>query len=202
MSAEVVDDAQVGRNITRFRGTRSQKDLADAMRSAGHKWSQATVWAVEKGDRPLRLLEAKDVMRILGMHTWDLMQPDEGAIVKIAIHELNVATGELRDAAEAYIRAQDRLASYADIYFDAQAARGDDALFVMEASDIEPWLEQSAEGEVTDVREEMRASAAAQRDVDNRGMTEEQLAAMKEVPTRPRGRFEQILRQSEEASRG
>jgi len=72
----------------------------------------------------------------------------------------------------------------------------------MEASDIEPWLEQSAEGEVTDVREEMRASAAAQRDVDNRGMTEEQLAAMKEVPTRPRGRFEQILRQSEEASRG
>lgn len=35
------------------------------MRTRGWKWSQATVWAVEKGERPLRLAEAEDLVSIL-----------------------------------------------------------------------------------------------------------------------------------------
>lgn len=41
------------------------------MRARGHKWSQATVWSVEKGDRPLRYLEAVDLAEVLGAEIWD-----------------------------------------------------------------------------------------------------------------------------------
>ena len=43
----------------------SQKALADSMRSRGHKWSQATVWSVEQGERPLRYTEAQDLIQLL-----------------------------------------------------------------------------------------------------------------------------------------
>lgn len=36
----------------------SQAELAAAMKTQGFSWSQATVWAIERGDRPLRLIEA------------------------------------------------------------------------------------------------------------------------------------------------
>src|SRR5699024_11486957 len=50
-------DQRVGRNIMKFRGDKSQQALAERMRDKGFKWSQATVWATEKGDRPIRLSE-------------------------------------------------------------------------------------------------------------------------------------------------
>src|SRR5699024_12530296 len=52
-------DQRVGKNITLFRGNMSQQDLAHRMRAQGFKWSQATVWATEKGDRPVRLSEVE-----------------------------------------------------------------------------------------------------------------------------------------------
>lgn len=58
-------DESIGENLALLRGQRSQQWVADEMRSRGHKWSQATVWAVEKGDRPLRLTEAEDLAEIL-----------------------------------------------------------------------------------------------------------------------------------------
>ncbi|UTT52311.1 helix-turn-helix domain-containing protein [Microbacterium maritypicum] len=58
-------DEQIGENLTKLRGEMSQKDLATAMRGRGWKWSQATVWSIEKGERPLRLAEAVDVAWIL-----------------------------------------------------------------------------------------------------------------------------------------
>lgn len=45
----------------------SQADLAKAMRERGPKWSQATVWAVEKGDRPLRHSEAIELADLIGL---------------------------------------------------------------------------------------------------------------------------------------
>jgi transcriptional regulator with XRE-family HTH domain len=58
-------DEQVGLTLSFLRGSMTQKALADAMKIRGWKWSQATVWSVEKGDRPLRLTEAVDVATIL-----------------------------------------------------------------------------------------------------------------------------------------
>lgn len=62
-------DALVGKNVARLRlstGT-SQKEVAEEMRSVGHKWSQNTVWNVEHGERPLRLAEAASLCDVLGV---------------------------------------------------------------------------------------------------------------------------------------
>lgn len=51
-------DKIVGRNLAGLRGDRSQQMIADEMRKRGHRWTQATVWAIEKGERSLKLEEA------------------------------------------------------------------------------------------------------------------------------------------------
>lgn len=77
----------------------SQQALADRMRERGWKWSQATVWAVEKGERPLRLAEAMDLAQILGMS--DLRQ--FGSTPRA--HELMNAWRKLEDASHALVDA-------------------------------------------------------------------------------------------------
>ena len=59
-------DQDVGQAVARLRGERTQQAIADAMRERGWKWSQATVWSVEKGERPLRLREAAVLASVLG----------------------------------------------------------------------------------------------------------------------------------------
>lgn len=78
-------DAQVGQNLARHRGIRSQQSLAVQMRDRGWKWSQATVWSVEKGERPLKFLEAVDLAEILEIHPWDLLQEANVAAVTRAV---------------------------------------------------------------------------------------------------------------------
>lgn len=60
-------DRIIGENVARVRAAanRSQADVADEMRRKGFKWSQATVWSVEKGERPLRLAEAEALAAVL-----------------------------------------------------------------------------------------------------------------------------------------
>lgn len=64
-------DRQVGENIAAFRGSLSQATLASAMRDVGWKWSQPTVAAIEKGERPLKIAEAEDLLKILRVDTLD-----------------------------------------------------------------------------------------------------------------------------------
>lgn len=69
-------DVAIGKNLVILRGDMSQADLANKMRTEkGHPWSQATVWNIEKGDRPLRLSEAKDLSDLLGFNLSLLFQP-------------------------------------------------------------------------------------------------------------------------------
>lgn len=63
--AEVFDDSSIGSRIKSLRGEMSQSELGDRMRRRGFKWSQATVWDVERGKRPLRLTEAFAVAEFL-----------------------------------------------------------------------------------------------------------------------------------------
>lgn len=84
-------DEQIGKNLQRLRGELSQKDLAVAMRKAGYKWSQATVWSVEQGERPLRLTEAEELARILDVGTHMLTTSDQELaeiLMTRAIHDL------------------------------------------------------------------------------------------------------------------
>lgn len=69
-------DQKIGANVARARGDQSQKELADKMRSRGHKWSQSTVWSVEKGDRPLRLTEAEDLASVLRLRSIEALARD------------------------------------------------------------------------------------------------------------------------------
>ncbi|QSZ49590.1 hypothetical protein [Arthrobacter sp. D5-1] len=72
-----VRDEQIGQNIVRLRGERSQQWVADRMREKGWKWAQATVWNVEKGERPLRLAEAEGLADILAISVEQILQaPD------------------------------------------------------------------------------------------------------------------------------
>lgn len=88
-------DVLIGENLSRFRGEMSQADLAKQMKSLGFKWSQATVWAVEKGERPLRLSEAAELGTILGKPMDALMLAAEERDEYEALKEL-VTLLELR----------------------------------------------------------------------------------------------------------
>jgi hypothetical protein len=59
-------DRRIGEAVIALRAARTQQAVADDMRERGWKWSQATVWSVEKGERPLRLAEAGDLAEVLG----------------------------------------------------------------------------------------------------------------------------------------
>ncbi|UYG15640.1 hypothetical protein BRM3_08250 [Brachybacterium huguangmaarense] len=74
-------DEEIGQRLQALRGpVISQAGLAGAMKERGYeKWSQATVWAIEAGKRPLRLTEAQDLASILSVEVGDLLQSTEVA---------------------------------------------------------------------------------------------------------------------------
>lgn len=60
-------DKLIGQRLAHYRGAMSQAELAAHMKDLGWKWSQSTVWSIERGDRPLRLAEAEDLLPILDL---------------------------------------------------------------------------------------------------------------------------------------
>lgn len=110
-----IDDAQIGRNVARARGAMSQKDLALLMRQRGHKWSQATVWNVERGERPLRLSEANalaEILEVLSIHTFTVTDAQEKIFATTKAH--GSAQNRLEEQVEEVLRLQRQLAAEAD----------------------------------------------------------------------------------------
>lgn len=97
-------DRLIGENLVAMRGEMSQKALADAMRDKGHKWSQSTVWAVEKGDRPLKLTEAHDLEDLLGVAVSTEWFRHEPAITAVSrgVNNLTVLRNKAIDALTEY----------------------------------------------------------------------------------------------------
>lgn len=108
---EISRDQRIGENIAAYREPRSQEWLAEQMRSRGHeKWSQSTVWSVEKGKRPIRFTEAADLVQILGLrYVEDLMRTKSEAVLSRTTADLKEAGRKLRDAAAAYDQVYDYL---------------------------------------------------------------------------------------------
>lgn len=97
-------DEQVGKAVTVFRGERSQKSVADAMRERGWKWSQATVWSVEKGERPLRLTEAADLAVVLGLMSGnDFMRGPTMAQIQQLNFEASQRYTAINEATQRYV---------------------------------------------------------------------------------------------------
>lgn len=76
-------EQRIGQNIDRLRrdADKTQKEVAEYMRAAGFKWSQATVWSVEAGERPVRLSEAYELARLLDIGVSGLLLTKESAVM-------------------------------------------------------------------------------------------------------------------------
>lgn len=76
----VKSEKEVGESVKRRRESSlmSQQDLAAAMRQRGYKWSQATVWSVEAGERPLRYTESLELGEICGFGSDNMDRFQEG----------------------------------------------------------------------------------------------------------------------------
>lgn len=111
-----IDDNQIGQNIARLRGAMSQKDLALAMRDRGHKWSQATVWNVERGERPLRLSEATALVDVLELQSvQSISAPEEEFEYLATVSRLHEASRDLVLQADKVLRIQRELAEILDV---------------------------------------------------------------------------------------
>lgn len=107
-------DETIGKNLARLRGDRSQKEIAALMREKGWKWSQATVWSIEKGERPLRLAEANDLSEILRKSVSSFTATAWEQKIDLERARLRTATEGLRAALDDYYRARFSLAYQLD----------------------------------------------------------------------------------------
>ena len=109
-------DEQIAKNFLRLRGDRSQKEIASLMQARGWKWSQATVWAIEKAERPIRLAEAVDLEEILGLfpNLTQLVESPKRVTIESEIRALSDAEERLEQAALDYERERYELAIKAD----------------------------------------------------------------------------------------
>lgn len=89
-----------------LRGERSQQSLAERMKSRGHKWSQSTVWSVERGDRAVRLAEAEDLAEALDVEVGALLADNEDVEqerwLMAAVRKMDSARRSLQDAVVEY----------------------------------------------------------------------------------------------------
>lgn len=112
-------DEQIGKNLAVLRGEMSQKDLADTMRKRGFKWSQATVWSVEKGERPLRLAEAEQLADLLTRSIDVLLAEDGEALVHAFTRQVRERHDAVLEALQSYDDARGHLALALDRIPDA-----------------------------------------------------------------------------------
>ncbi|TFF03722.1 hypothetical protein [Cellulosimicrobium funkei] len=137
-------DVLAGQNLTVLRGEMTQAALAKQMRDRGWKWSQATVWAIEKGERPLRVAEAVDVLHVLkgdsvGGIEWHLLRPSTHS-------QLGQAGRAAKEAWESVVDAMvDFRNRQLDLAFLYSRARDEDLdLRVGDLALVDSWLAEDA----------------------------------------------------------
>jgi len=113
-----LSDAEIGKNIARIRGARSQADVAAAMRARGFKWSQTTVWKVESGERPLRFVEASGLADVLGIGLSEFSLTTLDALIVRYVTQQQERERALAEAITAYLAGQRELAACADFVDD------------------------------------------------------------------------------------
>jgi len=166
----VIEDAEIGRALVRLRGSRSQQFLADRMRERGWRWSQATVWSVEKGDRPLRLAEAVDVAEVLGADSVaDLVGAPLDADIAAAIAEHRGSIFTLMNAVAAFEQSRVNIVPHAVIAaqngrvsepaLDAISSTPEEVIEVMRKDDAQREQPRML-GDASDLIASIRAQAA------------------------------------------
>ncbi|MEV4689448.1 helix-turn-helix domain-containing protein [Microbacterium sp. LWH3-1.2] len=138
-------DEQIGTNLTRIRNGMSQKDLAEAMRARGFKWSQATVWSVEKGERPLRLTEAEGLGVVLRINPDLLLATPQELDLHAEVVDFANLLDEIAELAGVAFDAQLRLARAIDDRPESEWPK--DSLTIVTRSAIDAALDGLARAE-------------------------------------------------------
>lgn len=106
----------------------SQSDLAQKLHDAGIEYaSQSTVSRIEKGSRPVRMIEAERLASIFGRSVHMLSHPDSRDAYIVHASAIHVQARRdfvrfkeaLRDAAEAQIRGKELLEHLEELFGDA-----------------------------------------------------------------------------------
>lgn len=144
-------DQRIGENLVTMRGEMTQKALADLMREKGHKWSQATVWAAEKGDRAIKLTEAHDLSTVLGGRLDQLLQlPREVGYQKIIQRRYN-DWYDAREALEVAIRKYEDARLWLRQWIEMGREKG--------VGEHGEWYQEYAEESVTSIAEPIEGEA-------------------------------------------
>lgn len=108
-------DQDVATNLRLWREAKklSQDELAQRMTERGFGFSQATIWKIEQGKRPVKVSEAVALADALGLRSWNNLTADPDTVR----HDAQVQTAHNR-AGQAY----QALKAAAAVYLDAQIA--------------------------------------------------------------------------------
>lgn len=108
--ARLPEEQLLGIQIAAYREARdmSQSALADAMKLAGHRWSQSTVYKVENAERKLTFVEGFTLARILDIAPEGLLEPREiaGEVIRVCARlqgvslQVSACWKEVRDVEE------------------------------------------------------------------------------------------------------
>jgi len=82
-----LNDIEIGSLVKAVRGEMSQAELAERMRKAGFKWSQAAVWSTERGERYLKLSEAVELCEIFAVTPHVFLGYDTSAAMTAIIRD-------------------------------------------------------------------------------------------------------------------
>lgn len=173
-------DKQVGLAVSRLRGDMPQSELADRMRRAGWKWSQSTVWAVEKGERALKYAEAYDLVRLLDADLHDLLGDAVTLDDQVRSASYQRAAEGMRSAIRAALTQQLDIAAHADRW-NVELPRAASWIEVMSPSAVlqEELLEALAQAR------EAGGGDMTERVVQALARTYQQLSGMKWESVRP-----------------
>jgi transcriptional regulator with XRE-family HTH domain len=164
----------------------SQEELAQRMSDRGFGFSQATVWKIERGQRPVKaseLVALADSLQILSPMslTWEPGVARHRAQLQQANRKAHDAYGTLKAAAAAYLEAQ------LEVVFAARAAH-DDGVTVTELDTS--WLSVPAEQAAIQARvETYQEDAQAEHVSDEVGKV---LGALRAVGYEPSLRIEDV----------
>ena len=158
-------DQNIAANLRTYReaGTVSQEELAQRMADLGFGFSQATIWKIESGQRPVRASELVALADSLGvMAATSLTRKPDAAQHQVQLEQAN------RKAHHAYEALKEAAAGYLEAQFEVLVAARqaqDAGLIVTELHTS--WLDTPPEEAVIQARVETDQEAARSEQVND-----------------------------------
>jgi len=131
-------DKRIGRAVLIARGEMTQQAVAAEMKRRGWKWSQATVWSIEAGERPLRLAEAEALADILEVAYSQFLATETDAQLWSMARRCSDAQREIIEAVRKFLTARE----YLDASLQFARQKAESVPYVL--ADGGGWLDKDA----------------------------------------------------------